>query len=210
MNKEVEISSDQVQKIKITNSDPSAIGLFGLAMVTLVASSQKLGITNGLSFVIPWAIFLGAFAQLYASIEDSKRGNTFGSTAFGAYAFFWLGVSTSWMINMGVFGKVLAENVDPKQLGFAFLGYLIFTIFMTIGSMETHKILFLIFFFIDLLFLGLTLDSFGLMGEFPHKLAAYSELIISLLSFYGSGASVLNEHFGKVFLPVGKPFRIFK
>ena len=48
------------------------------------------------------------------------------------------------------------------------------------------------------------------MGEFPHKLAAYSELIISLLSFYGSGASVLNEHFGKTFLPVGKPFGIFK
>ncbi|WP_406243443.1 acetate uptake transporter family protein [Tissierella carlieri] len=90
------------------------------------------------------------------------------------------------------------------------MGYLIFTIFMTIGAMETHKVLFLIFFFIDLLFIGLTLDSFGIMGEFPHKLAAYSELIISLLSFYGCGASVLNEHFGKTFLPVGKPFGIFK
>lgn len=200
----------QVKNIKITNSDPSAIGLFGLAMVTLVASSQKLGLTSGLSFVIPWAIFLGGLAQLYASIEDSKRGNTFGTTAFGAYGFFWLGVATSWMMSMGVFGEILAENVDPKQLGFAFLGYLIFTIFMTIGAMETHKVLFLIFFFIDLLFLGLTLDAFGLMGAFPHKLAAYSELIIALLSFYGSGASVLNEHFGKVFLPVGKPFGIFK
>ncbi|WMM25002.1 acetate uptake transporter [Tissierella sp. MB52-C2] len=198
------------ENVKIINADPSAIGLFGLAMVTLVASSQKLGITTGVSFVIPWAIFLGAFAQLFASINDSQRNNTFGTTAFGAYAFFWMGVAVSWMIQMGVFGEKLAANVDPKQLGFAFLGYLIFTIFMTIGAMETHKVLFLIFFFIDLLFLGLTLDSFGIMGEFPHKLAAYSELIISLLSFYGSGASVLNEHFGKVFLPVGKPFGIFK
>ena len=200
----------RTENVKIVNADPSALGLFGLAMVTLVASSQKLGITTGLSFVIPWAIFLGAFAQLFACINDSKRNNTFGTTAFGAYAFFWMGVATSWMIQMGVFGEKLAANVDPKQLGFAFLGYLIFTIFMTIGAMETHKVLFLIFFFIDLLFIGLTLDSFGIMGEFPHKLAAYSELIIALLSFYGSGASVLNEHFGKVFLPVGKPFGIFK
>ncbi|MBU5425150.1 acetate uptake transporter [Tissierella pigra] len=198
------------ENVKIVNADPSAIGLFGLAMVTLVASSQKLGITTGLSFVIPWAIFLGAFAQLFACINDSKRNNTFGTTAFGAYGFFWMGVALSWMMQMGVFGEKLAANVDPKQLGFAFLGYLIFTVFMTIGAMETHKVLFLIFFFIDLLFIGLTLDSFGIMGEFPHKLAAYSELIISLLSFYGSGASVLNEHFGKVFLPVGKPFGIFK
>lgn len=200
----------QTQNIKISNSDPSAVGLFGLAMVTLVASSQKLGLTEGYSFVIPWAIFLGAFAQLFACINDSKRMNTFGTTAFGAYAFFWMGMAVSWMMKMGVFGEELASNVDTKQLGFAFLGYLIFTIFMTIGAMETHKVLFLIFFFIDLLFIGLTLDSFGIMGEFPHKLAAYSELIISILSFYGSAASVLNEHFGKVFLPVGKPFGIFK
>ncbi len=198
------------ENVKIVNADPSALGLFGLAMVTLVASSQKLGITQGLSLVIPWAIFLGAFAQLLTCIIDSKRNNTFGTAAFGAYGFFWLGVAMSWMINMGVFGQALARSVDTKQLGFAFLGYLIFTIFMTIGAMETHKVLFLIFFFIDLLFIGLTLDSFGIMGEFPHKLAAYSELIISILSFYGSGASVLNEHFGKTFLPVGKPFGIFK
>lgn len=198
------------QNVKIVTADPSALGLFGLAMVTLVASSQKLGITTGSSFVIPWAIFLGAFAQLFACINDCKRNNTFGTTAFGAYAFFWMAMATSWMIKMGVFGEALASNVDPKQLGFAFIGYLIFTIFMTIGAMETHKVLFLIFFFINFLFIGLALDSFGLMGAFPHQLAAYSELIISLLSFYGSGASVLNTHFGKEFLPVGKPFGVFK
>lgn len=200
----------QTKNVKVVNADPSALGLFGLAMVTLVASSQKLGLTTGLSFVIPWALFLGAFAQLFACINDSKRNNTFGTTAFGGYAFFWMGMAASWMIKMGVFGDKLAMNVDSKQLGFAFLGYLIFTIFMTIGATETHKVLFFIFFFIDLLFIGLTLDSFGIMGEFPHKLAAYSELIISILSFYGSAASVLNEHFGKTFLPVGKPFGIFK
>lgn len=55
--------NEEVKKVKIVYADPSALGLFGLAMVTLVASSQKLGITEGLSFVIPWAIFLGAFAQ---------------------------------------------------------------------------------------------------------------------------------------------------
>lgn len=204
------MEKNTLQDVKIINADPSALGLFGLAMVTLVASSQKLGITEGLSIVIPWAIFLGAFAQLVACINDSKRNNTFGTTAFGAYAFFWMGVATSWMIDMGVFGETLASSVDMRQLGFAFLGYLIFTIFMTIGAMETHKILFLIFFFISLLFVGLTMDSFGILKGFSSKLAAYSELSIALLSFYGCAASVLNEHFGKVFLPVGKPFGIFK
>ncbi len=204
------MSTNETQNIKIVNADPSALGLFGLAMVTLVASSQKLGLTEGVSFILPWAIFLGGFAQLFACINDSKRQNVFGTTAFGAYGFFWLAVGTSWMIKAGLFGKTLASTVDPKQLGFAFLGYLIFTIFMTIGAAETHKVLFTIFFLIDFLFLGLTLNSFGIMAEFSHHIAAFSEFAISMVSFYGSAAAVLNPHFGREFLPVGKPFGVFK
>jgi hypothetical protein len=41
-------------------------------------------------------------------------------------------------------------------------------------------------------------------------IAAIAELMISLLSFYGSAAIVLNTHFGQVVLPIGKPFGIFK
>lgn len=200
---------NNVQKVKIVVADPSSIGLFGLAIVTLVASSQKLGWTSGTSLVIPWAIFLGAFAQLYASFIDSKHNNTFGMTAFGSYGFFWLGVAMTWLIQAGAFGENLKAAADPKQLGMAFLGYLIFTIFMTVGATQTHKVLFGIFFLIDLLFLGLTLSSFNIMYEFSHALAAWSELAIALLSFYGSAAALLNTHFGMVILPVGKPMNLF-
>ena len=197
-------------KVKIVVADPSAIGLFGLAMVTLVASSQKLGLTSGVSLVIPWAIFLGAAAQLVACINDFKHNNHFGATAFGAYAFFWFAMAMSWMIQNGVFGETLAAAADPKQFGFAFLGYLIFTLFMTIGAMETNKVLFFIFVLIDFLFLGLALSNLGIAEHSMHSLAAYSELLIAIFSFYGCGANVLNNHFGKTFLPVGKPFGIFK
>lgn len=197
-------------KIKITTADPSSLGLFGLAIITLVASSQKLGLTSGVSLVIPWAIFLGATAQLFACINDFKHNNTFGATAFGAYAFFWYAIGLTWLIQNGIFGDKLAATADPKQLGFAYLGYLIFTLFMTIGAMETHKVLFIIFVLIDFLFIGLTLSSFGIMEHTAHQLAAYAELLIAIISFYGSAAAVLNTHFSKVVLPVGKPFGIFK
>ncbi|WP_078434680.1 acetate uptake transporter [Metabacillus halosaccharovorans] len=197
-------------QVKITTADPSAIGLFGLAMVTLVASSQKLGLTEGLSFILPWAFFLGGLAQLFACVQDAKHNNIFGTTAFGAFGLFWFGVGMSWLIQLGAFGENLAANADPKQLGVAFIGYLIFSVYMTIGAMETHKVLFFIFVFIDFLFIGLSLSTFGIMHEATHMLAAVSELIIALLSFYGSAAIVLNTHFGQVVLPVGKPFGIFK
>lgn len=198
------------QSVKIVTADPSAIGLFGLAIVTLVASSQKLEITTGLSYCIPWAIFLGAFAQLFASIQDAKHNNTFGMTAFGAYAFFWFGMGASWLIKLGVFGAVLAEGVDPKQLGFVFAGYLVFTLFMTLGAVEANRVLLIIFILIDFLFLGLSMDAFGVAAEFFHKLAAVSEMAIGIVSLYGCGASVLNAHFGRTFLPIGAPLGIFK
>lgn len=193
--------------------DPSALGLFGLAMVTLVASSQKLGLTSGVSYVIPWAIFLGALAQLIAGILDYKKKNVFGATAFCGYGLFWFGMAFSWLIQAGVFGEALQAGVDPHQMGFAFVGYFVLTLFLTVGATQTNKVLFFIFVFIDFLFLGLAVSNFiteGSTHELFHKIAAYSELIIAILSFYGSGANVLNNHFGFSFLPIGKPMNLFK
>jgi succinate-acetate transporter protein len=201
---------NETKKVQIAAADPSALGLFGLAMVTLVASSQKLGWSTGVSGIIPWAIFLGASAQLFACINDSKHENTFGTTAFGAFAMFWYAVAATWLITTGFFGEALQSSFDPKQLGFAFIGYLIFSVFMTIGAMETHKVLFIIFVLIDGLFIGLTFSTFGIMKHEMHLFAGICELGVALFGFYGSAASVLNKHFGKVFLPVGKPFGIFK
>lgn len=205
-------SQDKPQLVQNLVAEPAGLGLLGLAIVTLVASSQKLGWTVGTSYVIPWAIFLGAFAQLAASIYDFKRNNIFGGTAFGGYAFFWFGVAMSWMIKLGMFGKAAAESADAKQLGFAFLGYLIFTLYMTIASMETNKVLFIIFFLIDLLFIGLSISTLttGHLAEAAHQLAAWSELGISLVSFYGSAATVINHHTGRSIVPTGKPFGILK
>lgn len=191
-------------------ANPTPIGLFGLAMVTLVAASQKLGLTEGTSLVIPWAIFLGASAQLYASIVDAKLNNTFGTTAFGAYAFFWYAVGMTWLIQNGVFGEQMKASADTTQLGFAYLGYLIFTLYMTVAALGTNKVLFITMVLVDCLFIGLTFSAFGIMEHSMHMFAAYSEVAISMFGFYGSAAAAINTQFKKVILPVGKPFNVFQ
>ena len=93
----------------------------------------------------------------------------------------------------------------------SFHGRCYFIVYLhTLKGISGNCVLFTIFVLIDFLFIGLTLTSFGIMEHATHMLAAYSELAIAIVSFYGCGAAVLNTHFGRVFLPVGKPFGIFK
>lgn len=192
--------------MKVEVADPTPLGLFGLAIVTLVASSQKMGLTEGLSFVLPWAIFLGGIAQIIASLFDFKHNNIFGATAFAAYGLFWIGIAMSWLIKLGCFGSTLAASADGRQLGFVFVGYLLLTIVLTIlkSGLKMSKAMFVLLFLIDLLFLGLAFDSFG-FGHIWHSVAAYSELAISLLTFYVLAAKYLSLFFGKPMLPVGSP-----
>ena len=190
--------------MKIEVADPTTLGLFGLAIVTLVASSQKMELTSGLSLVLPWAIFLGGIAQLIASLFDFKHNNLFGATAFSAYGLFWIGMAMSWLIKLGCFGDTLAQAVDVKQLGFVFVGYMILTIIFTISGLKMSKAMFVLLLLIVVLFLGLALDSFG-CGHVWHAVAAYAELAISLLTFYVLAAKYLNSFFGKNIVPVGSP-----
>ncbi len=191
--------------VKVVVADPTTLGLFGLAIVTLVASSQKLGWTEGLSLVLPWALLLGGLAQFVASMFDFKHNNLFGATAFAAYGLFWMGMGMTWLIRMGCWGDALASAADPRQLAFVFIGYFILTTALTVSTLKMSKAMFVLLALIMVLFLGLALDAFG-FGHVWHAVAAWSELAISLLTFYVLSAKYLNEFFGKQILCVGKPF----
>ncbi|MEG1345437.1 MAG: GPR1/FUN34/YaaH family transporter, partial [Acidaminococcaceae bacterium] len=157
-----------------------------------------------------WALVCGSFAQLLAAYFDFCHKNIFGATIFAAFGFFWSGVALSWMIKAGCLGAGLVAGVDPKALGFAFLGYFLFACVGTIAASEANLFLFLDMVFIDLLLLGLTLDTLGLGGHWAHSLAAYAEVVVALLSLYGASAIFLNNFFGRQFWPLGQPLGIFK
>lgn len=184
-------------------ADPTALGLFGLAMVCFVNASLRMEWTAGTSHVIPWAILLGSLGQMIASYFDFKKNNAFGAVVFGAYGLFWSAMAFLWMIKSNILGDAFIAGADPKQLGFAFMGYLIFSLFATVASAATNKVVFAIMVLIDFLFLGLVVDVFGL-ASWGAALAAYSEFPISLLGFYGAGATLINRVFGYQALPMGK------
>jgi len=194
---------------KIRMSDATALGVFGLAMVTLVASSSKLHWTTGSTYIIPWAIMLGALAQIWAAKVDMKNNNYFGSIVLGAYGLFWMAVAIHWAISLGWFGDVGAQ-ADPKQVAFAYFGYLIFSLFITVAALEANKTFAAILVLIDVLFISLGLSTLGVAAELFSTMAAWAELAISLLGFYAAGAIFLNSFFGRTVLPLGAPLGLIK
>jgi succinate-acetate transporter protein len=190
---------------KIIMSDPTALGVFGLAMVTFVAASQKMGWTSGSVYLIPWALFLGSIAQIWASTVDFKKNNFFGAIVLGAYGLFWIAVAMHWAISLGWLGAV-GEKADPRQLGVACIGYFIFSLFIMVAAFEANKVFAAILVMINVLLPSLALTLFGINPPFFSMLAAYSELAVALLGFYCAGAVFLNGFFGRTLLPLGKPF----
>jgi len=196
-----------VTETKIVLSDPTALGVFGLAMVTFVAASQKMGWTTGVTYLIPWALFLGSMAQIWASTIDFRKNNYFGAIVLGAYGLFWVAVAMHWAISLGWFGKV-ADIADPKQLAFACIGYAFFSLFIMVAAFEANKVFAAILVLINVLLPALAisiLQKGTRFGEISHIFAAWSELAISMLGFYAAGAVFLNSYFGRTLLPLGKP-----
>ena len=179
-----------VAETRIVMADPTALGVFGLAMVTFVAASQKLGLTSGSAYIVPWAMFLGSAAQIWASTVDFKKNNYFGATVLGAYGLFWMAVSMHWAIGQGWLGTVDPAKADPTQLAYACFGYFIFSIFIMIASFETNKVFTAILVLINVLLPSLGLAILKIEPAIFSPLAAWSELGISLLGFYAAGAKI--------------------
>ena len=202
-------SQTVVHETKIVLADGTALGVFGLAMITFVAASNKLGWTTGTAYLLPWAVVLGSIAQIWAAAIDFKKNNYFGAIVLGAFGLFWIAVALHWAIANGFLGTVPA-NADPRQFGYACLGFFIFSVFFTIATLEVNKVFFVILALANVLLLSLGLAILGVAPSLFNGLAAWSELSIALLGFYAAGAIFLNSFFGRTLLPLGKPFGIIR
>ncbi|MCD4739820.1 acetate uptake transporter [archaeon] len=186
-------------------AEPAAFGLLGLAIITLLVGIYQIGLMANCVLILPWALVLGGGAQLFAGFMDFKRKNIFGATAFSAYGVFWIAIAITWTIEILATNATFVEGLafDGTTIGWVALGWLIFTLYMTYGSMFITKVLAIIFVLIDLVFIALFVHVFA---GVPLVVPGIAHLLLSAVAFYGSAAVVLNNQLGKTVLPVGKPF----
>lgn len=178
--------------------NPGPIGLLGFGMTTVLLNIHNAGFTPLDDHILAMGIFVGGLAQVIAGILENKRGNTFASTAFTLYGFFW--IALVWMVYHKFTHGTLATYL---------LIWGIFSFFMFIGTLRLNKTLQFIFGTLTLLFAMLTIGNYMVAagavegGKFFLNITGFEGIICGASAIYLAAAEVLNEVYGREVLPIG-------
>lgn len=187
--------------IKDTTSNPAPLGLLGFGMTTVLLNLHNAGLYELNSMIIGMGIFVGGIAQIIAGIQEWKKNNTFGATAFTAYGSFWISLVTIWILPRTSFGSDLKS--DEVSMGWYLLMWGIFTAFMFVGTLRLNRALQVVFGSLVILFVLLAAGDFT--GIKAIKVVAGIEgIFCGLSAMYACAAQILNEVYGKTILPIGK------
>lgn len=195
-----ETASDIITQIKNLDvtGNPAPLGLLGFGMTTVLLNLHNAGFFALGSMILAMGIFYGGLAQVIAGIQEWKKNNTFGATAFTSYGFFWLS-----LVALLVLPKMgLAEATDKTAMAAYLTMWGIFTAVMFIGTLKTNRALQFVFGSLTILFFLLALgDITG--NSAVTVIAGYEGILCGLSAIYAGLAQVLNEMYKKTVAPLG-------
>ena len=79
-----------IRQIKDTTSNPAPLGLLGFGMTTVLLNLHNAGIYELGSMILAMGNMLRRAGAGVRRMDEWKKGNTFGTTAFTSYGLFWL------------------------------------------------------------------------------------------------------------------------
>lgn len=185
-------------KIVDTTANPAPLGLVGFGLTTILLNIHNAGFFPVNSMIMGMGIAVGGVAQVIAGILESKKNNTFGTTAFTLYGFFWISLVITWTFPaMGI-----AEAASPFAMGFYLLLWGIFTGGMYVGTLRLNKALQVVFLSLTILFVLLAIGDFS-GNHIIHRIAGFEGIFCGFSALYAAIAQVLNEIYGKEVMPIG-------
>jgi len=194
-----DVTNISTVKLKDLTANPAPLGLMGFGMTTVLLNIHNAGFYPMNAMILSMGIFYGGLAQVIAGIEEWKKGNTFGATAFTSYGFFWLSLVGIVLIPKSESYSGLATESFP------FAAYLfmwgVFTLFMFIGTLKGSRALSVVFLTLTILFFLLAAGNF-LGSESILVIAGYEGILTGLSAIYTALGQVLNEAYGKKMVPL--------
>jgi len=207
------MNETSVTQIKDATGNPAPLGLLGFGMTTVLLNFHNAGYFELNSMILAMGICYGGLAQIIAGIMEWKKGNTFATTAFISYGFFWLSLVVLVLLPKFIppfppFPSAGNPPAPPFVTGDpAMAAYLamwgIFTGVMFVGTLRLNRALQIVFGTLTVLFFLLAYAHYAKPGEEFEHFAGYEGLVCGFSAIYTGLAQVLNELFGRTVLPLG-------
>lgn len=180
-------------------SNPAPIGLCAFGMTTILLNLHNAGLFGLDSMILAMGLCYGGTAQVIAGIMEFYKGNTFGSTAFTSYGFFWLSLVV--LVVAPETGGL--KHATKPSLASWFMVWGIFTAVLWFGTLKLNRALQIIFGLLTLLFVLLTVAEIsGLRACWI--IAGIEGVACGAAALYTGLAQVVNEVHGRTVMPVDR------
>lgn len=186
-----------IVSIKDATANPAPLGLLAFGMTTILLNLHNAGFFTLDTMILSMGIFYGGMAQIIAGIMEWKKNNTFGTTAFLSYGFFWLS-----LVGLLVLPS-LGIGTAPEAFGMVayLLFWGLFTLVMFCATLKQNRALQFVFASLALLFFLLAIgDATG--SSVITTIAGYEGIICGLFAMYTGLGQVLNETYKKTVFPL--------
>ncbi|HUH79537.1 MAG TPA: acetate uptake transporter [Methanoregula sp.] len=185
-------------RIADTTGNPAPLGLLAFGMTTVLLNLHNAGLFAMGSTIFAMGIFFGGIAQIIAGIMEWKKNNTFGTTAFVSYGFFW--ISLVGLILMPVLGWSSPLQTEALVSFLAIWG--LFSFVMFVITLRLSRALQVVFGLLTVLFLLLiTGNATGSVAVL--QIAGIIGIICGLSAMYTGLGQVMNEVYKEQVIQLG-------
>ena len=178
-------------------ANPAPLGLCAFGMTTVLLNIHNAGFYEMNSMILAMGLFYGGIAQVIAGIIEAKKNNAFGLTAFTSYGFFWLS-----LVGLLVLPKLGLATTASTDAMIAYLSvWGVFTFLLFFGTLKLNRALQFVFASLTILFFLLVAGD--VTGNPTLKtFTGYEGIICGAAAIYTGIATLLNEMYGRVVLPI--------
>lgn len=192
--------NDSPIQLRDTTANPAPLGLLAFGMTTVLLNFHNAGFFELNTMILAMGLFYGGTAQVIAGIMEWKKGNTFATTAFVSYGFFWLSLVALVVLPKAIPG-LTATNETALATYLALWG--LFTAVMFVGTLRLSRALQVVFGTLTILFALLAIGDFTDASPAFKHFTGYEGIFCGLSAIYTGLAQVLNELYGREVLPIG-------
>ena len=187
-------------QINDTTANPAPLGLLAFGMTTVLLNLHNAGCYEMNSMILAMGICYGGTAQVIAGIMEWKKGNTFATTAFVSYGFFWLS-----LVGLILMPKIIptVTAADEKAMAAYLATWGIFTTVMFIGTFHLSRALQFVFGTLAILFFLLAYGDYAAASPGFKHATGCEGIVCGVAAIYTGLAQVLNELAGRIVLPLG-------